>query len=138
MSDDKKTMPTYAASYDTVAAALQALSDIEQLHRDQAIGSFDAAVIDKENGKPHIVRRVDRPRVRVIPEQLGGGTLPRKELKEAAGTLTASQAGLIAVGEPTMDKAIGKALESANKVVKRTVDASTDEITSELKAALAS
>jgi hypothetical protein len=138
MSDDKKPMLMYAASYDTVPAALQALDDIEQMHRDQMIGSFDAAVIDKENGKPHIVRRMDRPRVRVIPEQLGGGTLPRKELKEAAGALTASQAGLIAVGEPTMDKAIGKALESADKVVKRTVDATTDEITSELQEALAS
>ena len=99
------------------------------------IGSFDAAVIDKENGKPHIVKRMDRPRIHVIPEQLGGGTLPRKELKEAAGELTASQAGLIAVGEPTIEKGIDKALNTADKVVKRTVDASADEITSELQEA---
>jgi hypothetical protein len=33
---------------------------------------------------PRIVKRMDRPRVRVIREVLGGGTLPRKELKEAA------------------------------------------------------
>jgi hypothetical protein len=65
-----------------------------------------------------------------------GGTLPRKELHELAEQLTASQAGLIAVGEPTIEKALDKALTSADKVVKRTVDATTDEIASELQEAL--
>jgi hypothetical protein len=135
---EKKPMIMYAASYDTVPAALEALDVVEQLHKDAMIGSFDAAVIDKENGKPHIAKRMDRPRIHVIPEAFGGGTLPRKELKEAAGELTASQAGLIAVGEPTIQEGIDKALDSADKVVKRTVDASADEITSELQEALKS
>ena len=135
---EKKPMIMYAASYDTVPAALEALDAVEQLHKDATIGSFDAAVIDKDNGKPHIVKRMDRPRIRVIPEAFGGGALPRKELKEAAGELTASQAGLIAVGEPTIEKGIDKALDTADKVVKRTVDASADEITSELQEALKS
>ena len=134
----KQPMVLVAASYENVSDALSALAEIEQMHKDQTIGSYDAAVIDKENGKPHIAKRMDRPRVRVIPEQLGSGTLPRKELKEAAGELTASQAGLIAVGEPTIEKGIDKALDSADKVVKRTVDASADEITSELQEALKS
>jgi len=102
------------------------------------IGEVDAAVIDKENGKPHVAKRLDRPRVRVIPEWFGGGTLPRKELHEVAEQLTASQAGLIAVGEPTIEKALDKALTKADKVVKRNVDATTDEITSELQEALKS
>jgi hypothetical protein len=135
---DKQPMVMFAASYDTVPAALQALDDIQQLHKDAMVGKVDAAVIDEENGKPHIVKRLDRPRIRVIPEAFGGGALPRKELKEAAAELTASEAGLIAVGEPTIDKGISKALENADKVVKRTVDASADEITSELQEALKS
>jgi hypothetical protein len=135
---EKKTMDVYAASYDTVPAAQEALDAIEQLHKDAMIGSFDAAVIDKENGKPRIVKRLDRPRVRVIPEELGGGALPRKELKQAAAELTANQAGLIVVGEPTIGKGISKALETADKVVTASVDASVDEITSELREALKS
>jgi len=95
-------------------------------------------VIDKKDGKPHIAKRMDRPGVRVIPEWFGGGTLPRKELKEAAAELTAGQAGLIAVGEPTIEKAVDQALANADKVVKHAVDASTDEITSELQEALKS
>ena len=135
MADDK-TMVLYAASYDSVSAAMTALDDIEQLHKDELIGKYDAAVIDKEDGKPHIVKRMDRPGVRVIPEWFGGGTLPRKELHEAAEELTANQAGLIAVGEPTIEKGLDEALSGAARVVKRTVQATTGEITSELQEAL--
>jgi hypothetical protein len=81
---------------------------------------------------------VDRPYVRIIPEWFGGGALPRKELHEAAEALTAGQAGLIAVGEPTIEKALDQALTKADRVVKRSVDATTDEITSELQEALKS
>jgi hypothetical protein len=135
---DKKPMLVYAASYPRVADAEADLDAVEQLHKDGVIGTFDAAVIDKQDGQPHIAKRMDRPGVRVIPEWFGGGTLPRKELHEAAQELTASQAGLIAVGEPTIEKALDKALTKADKVVKRSVDATTDEITSELQDALKS
>jgi uncharacterized membrane protein len=133
---EKKQMVLYAAAYETVQAAEADLDAIEQLHKDEAIGQYDAAVIDKENGKPHVVKRMDRPHIRVIPEWFGGGTLPRKELHEAAEQLTANQAGLIAIGEPTIEKAIDKSLTKATKVVKRTVEASADELTSELREAL--
>jgi hypothetical protein len=133
---DQKPMVVYAAAYGSVSAAQADLAAIEALHKDKVIGSFDAAVIDQQDGKPRVARRMDRPGVRVIPEWFGGGTLPRRELHELAGQLTASQAGLIAVGEPTIDKALDKALTNADKVVKRTVDATADEIASELQEAL--
>jgi hypothetical protein len=41
-------------------------------------------VIDKEDGKLHVVKRMDRPHIRVIREWFGGGALLRKELHEAA------------------------------------------------------
>jgi hypothetical protein len=40
------------------------------------------------------------------------------------------------VGEPTIEKALDQALTNADKVVKRTGDATTDEIISELQEAL--
>jgi hypothetical protein len=133
---ERKPLVVYAAAYETVMAALQDLDAIEQLHKDEMIGSFDAAVIDKENGRPHIVKRIDRPHIRVIPELFGGGTLPRKELHDAAEDLTANQAGLIAVGEPTIEKGLDRALVRAAKIVKRSVEATTDELASELQEAL--
>ena len=135
---EKDQLVLYTAAYETLAAALAALDAIEQLHKDEMTGKYDAAVIDKENGKPHIAKRMDRPHVRVIPEWFGGGTLPRKELHEAAEELTANQAGLIAVGEPTIEKGVDQALTGAAKVVKRAVQATTDQITSELQEALKS
>jgi hypothetical protein len=137
MTDTKQLM-VYAAAYETVDAARADLDAIEQLHKDEMIGQYDAAVIDKENGKPHVVKRMDRPHMRVIPELFGGGSLPRKELHEAAEQLTANQAGLIAVGEPTIEKGLDRALTKATRVVKRTVEATTDQITSELQEALKS
>jgi len=135
---DKEPMMVYAAAYETVDDALADLDVIEQLHKDEMIGKFDAAVIDKEDHQPRIIKRMDRPHIRVIPEWFGGGTLPRKELKEAAEQLTADQAGLVVVGEPTIEKGMDKALTKAAKVVKHTVDATTDEIASELREALKS
>ena len=135
---EKKPLLVYAAAYETVEAALADLDAIEQLHKDEVIGQYDAAVIDQQDGKPHVVKRMDRPHLRVIPEWFGGGTLPRKELHEAAQELTANQAGLIVVGEPTIEKALDNALTDAASIVKRTVDATTDELRSELQEALKS
>jgi len=134
---DKDQLDVYAASFSSVSDAEKALATIEQLYKQGAVGTLDAAVIDKENGKPHVVKRLDRPRIRVIPEWFGGGALPRKELHEAAEELTAEQAGLLVVsGEPAIEKALDKALASAAKVTKHKVDATIDQITSELQEAL--
>ena len=135
---EKEAMIVYAAAYETVEAALADMNNIESMHENELIGRYDAAVIDRANynHKPRIVHRVDSSYFRVIPELFGGGTLPRKELYEAAEYLIADEAGLIAVGEPTIEKGLDAALRRASKVVKRTVEATTDEITSELREAL--
>ena len=135
---DQDNMVLYTALYDSVDEALDDLDAIEQLHEDEIIGKFDAAVIDQENGKPHIVKRMDRPRIRVIPEEFGGGTLSRKELKEAAGELSGAQAALIVAGEPTLAKGFDQAVTKADKVIKRSLDATTDEVASELQEAVKS
>ncbi len=133
---DNHELALYTAVYENVTTALADLDGLEQLHKDEMIGKYDAAVIDKQNGKPHIVKRMDRPRVRIIPEAIGLGTLRRKELKEAAEELTSDQAGLIVVGEPTIEKGFDKAITGAAKIVKRLVNATTDEISSELQEAI--
>ena len=135
---DKDQLHVYSASFSSVTDAEKALDTIEQLYKSGAVGTLDAAVIDKENGKPHVVKRLDRPRIRVIPERFGGGALPRKELREAAEELTADQAGLLVVsGEPALEKALDKALSGAIRVGKHEVHGTIDQLTSELKEALA-
>lgn len=133
---EKKAMVIYAALYGSVEAALADLDAIEQLHKDGVIGRYDAAVINQGNGKSHVVKRSDRPHVRVIPEWFGGGALPHKELHEAAEELNANQAALIAAGEPTIEKGLDKALTGAAKLVKRAVEATPGEVISMWQQAL--
>ncbi len=133
---DKDRLVVHAAAFSSVADAEEALAAIEQLYKDGAVGTLDAAVIDKENGKPHVVKRLDRPGIRVIPEWFGSGALPRKELRDAAEELTADQAGLLVVsGEPVIEKALDKALAGAAKVAKHRVDATIAQVTSGLQEA---
>jgi hypothetical protein len=125
----------YTAVYSDVSVALADLKDLEDLHEDEVIGKYDAAVVDKENGEPHIVKRVDRSRIRVIPELLGSGTLPRRDLKDAAQELSSDQAALIVIGEPTLEKGFDKAVSKADKIVKRDVDIAADQLASEVNEA---
>ena len=126
----------YTAVYDGGKNdALADLGTLDQLHHDELIGKYDAAVIDQEDGKPRIVKRADRPGIDVIPEMLGGGTLKRSELNEAAQELAPGQAALIVVGDPTIEKAFDKAVTSAAKVAKQSFDATTDELADALVAA---
>jgi hypothetical protein len=123
----------WAAVYPDVDAALQDLEAFERLHEADLVGKYDAAVIDKENGKAKIVKRVDRPRIRVIPETLGSGNLPSDELKTVADQLGSGEAGLIVVGEATLDTAVEQAVTQAARVVKHDVTAATDALTDAFK-----
>jgi hypothetical protein len=126
----------YMAVYDGGKEdALEDLGALDELHHDELIGKYDAAVIDLEDGEPRVVKRASRPRIDVIPEMFGGGTLKRSELKEAAQELTAGQAALIVVGDPTIEKAFDKAVKNAAKVAKQSFDSTTDELADALVAA---
>jgi hypothetical protein len=133
VSDDNAV--AYVAVYDDVNDALSDLDGFEQLHDEQVVGKYDAAVIDQENGKPHIVKRVDRPRINVLPEIVGKGNLPSGELKDAAKDLAPGKAALVFVGEPTLEKAFDKAVTHANTLAKQQFDASADELAKELTTA---
>jgi len=122
----------WEAVYPSKDAALADLEVFDHLHDAEVIGKYDAAVIDKENGKPHIVKRVDSPRINVIPELVGGGDLKRSELKKAAEELAPGEAALVVVGEPTIEKAFESSVRQANKIAKQEFDQSADDLASAL------
>jgi hypothetical protein len=129
---------TYVAVYDDVNSALADLDAFEQLHDEDLIGKYDAAVIDQENGEPHIVKRVDHPSISVVAEVFGGGALPSSKLKEAAKSLDAGEAALVVVGDPTLEKGFDKAVTRADKVAKESFDVAVDQLAADLKSAAAS
>ncbi|MGZ6615786.1 MAG: hypothetical protein ACXVFQ_15305 [Solirubrobacteraceae bacterium] len=126
----------HTAVYTELDDAKADLEAFEELHKSRMIGKFDAPVIDKEDGKPHVVKRVDHPYYRVIPEWFGSGTLPRKDLQEAAEALDAGQAALIVVGEPTIAQGIEKAVTRSAKTFKHDMNVATDALTKEMTDAL--
>ena len=134
--DKDDNLTVYVAVYDSTDAALADLKVIENLHKEDLVGTYDAAVINRKDGTPHIVKRMDNPAVRIIPEAFGGGHLKRKELKEAAMELEGDEAGLIVMGEPTLDKAFDKAVTRAAKILKSVVDETTDELAWDMKQAV--
>jgi hypothetical protein len=133
----ERDLALYVAIYDGVDSAEADLEAIEQLHKDDLIGTFDAAVVDRENNRSHIVKRLARPMVQVIPDVFGDdyAMLPYDELHDTADQLSASQAALIVIGEPTIDKAFDKAVTHATKTLKHIVDVTADEMAKEMKTA---
>ena len=128
----------YVAVYGDVNSALADLDALGSMHDDDLIGKYDAAVIDQESGKPHIVKRVDHPRIDILPELVGRGALPSGKLRDAAKELDPGEAALIVVGEPTLQKAFDKAVTRADKVAKDSFGASADDLAKELIKAAAS
>jgi hypothetical protein len=128
----------FTAVYDDVDSAVADLDALGKLHDDKVVGRYDAAVVDLENGKPHIVKRVDNPRVNVLPELVGKGALPSGEVKDAAKGLGEGQAALIFVGDPTLDKAFEQAVTHAKKVAKQEFGRTADQLTDALRGTAAS
>lgn len=94
-------------------------------------------MIDQESGRPHVVKRVDRPWARVIGEEFGSGALPRGQLEAAARELGPGQACLIAVGDSSLEKAFAKLTRSTERG-HRPVDTGGGEIVGAVHEALES
>ena len=130
-----KSIAVVVGMYDSVDSAQADLEGLEVLHRDELIGTFDAAVIQKRNGKLHVVKRMDRPTVRIIPEELGFGQLSHKELKQSADELAEGQYALVVIGEVTVEKAFDTVVTKAASVAKHFIDATADELIQAMKEA---
>jgi hypothetical protein len=78
-----------------------------------------------------------------MPENMVLYTAVYKNVTDAVDDLHAleqssDEAGLIVVGEPTLEKGFDEAITRTARIVKRSVDAKTDELASELQEALRS
>jgi uncharacterized membrane protein len=123
----------YVVHYSDVDSALADLDALGGLHDKDLVGNYDAAVVDQEDGEPHIVKRVDNPRINVIPELVGKGALPSSELKDTARELGPGEAALVFVGDPTLDKAFDKAVTHASKVAKQNFDSRSHDLAKALR-----
>ena len=149
----------YAAVYDNAADAEADYVGVFDLHAAGALGTFDAAVIEKQDGKVH-VHKTEKPTQHgawtgiavgavagllfppsIIGTALVGGAaggvighlhkgLSRGDLKDLGEALDEGEAAVIVIGESKVDEQIEKATKRARKVIEKQLDADAEESSS--------
>jgi uncharacterized membrane protein len=155
----------YAAVYDQIADAEADYEAVFDLHAAGAIGTFDSAVVRKEDDGKVRVTKTEKPTqhgawtgaavgalVGIIfpPAMLGsaivgagaGGLtghltkgISRGDLKELGDELEAGTAAVIVLAESRIEEQLEAATTRANKLIEKQVDADADEFKREIEAA---
>ena len=151
----------YAAIYDDVADADSDFEAVFDLHAAGAIGTFDAAVIHKEDGEVH-VHKTEKPTQHgawtgiavgalagilfppsIIGTAIVGGAaggvighlwrgMSRGDLKDLGEALDEGEAALIVIGESKIEEQLEKATKRARKLIEKQIDADAEELKREL------
>jgi len=155
----------FLATYGDPEGAREDYEAVKELHKEKLIGTYDAAVVTKdEHGKVH-VNKHEKPTqhgawggvavgavlgllfppgliVGAAAGGLIGGAighfwkgLSRKDVLELGEFIDDGEAALIVVGESTMDAFLDKAIKRADKQIKREVDMDAKLLREELKEA---
>jgi uncharacterized membrane protein len=155
----------YAGEYESVDDAKADLEALKELHREDFVGTYDAAVLTKEDGKVKIVDKIEKPTQHggwaglavgaalglifppsVLVSGLAGagagalighlrGGMSRSDLKEIGEMLEESDAALVVVGEATIERGVDEAIKHAKKQMKKEVRADAREIEREIDSA---
>jgi uncharacterized membrane protein len=155
----------YAALYDDIADAEADYEAVFDLHALGAIGTFDSAVIRKdEDGKVHVTK-TEKPTQHgawtgagvgavvgilfppaligsaVVGATAGGlighlrGGVSRGDLKDLGDELEAGKAAVLVIGESKIQEQLEEAMTNANKLIEQQIDADPDELKREIDAA---
>jgi uncharacterized membrane protein len=152
----------YAATYPSTDDAWADYDVLLELHADKLVGTYDAAVIDKDaNGKVHVHKHEKATQhgawggiavgalvgVLFPPAVVGaaavggviGGVgghfrkgLSRSDAKEFGEQLEAGEASLVVIGESRVKEQLDKALTRAQKSIEKEVDAESKDFEHDL------
>jgi uncharacterized membrane protein len=154
----------YAAIYDEIADAEADYEAVFDLHAAGAIGTFDSAVIRKEEDGKVRVTKTEKPTqhgawtgaavgalagilfppsiigAAVVGAGAGGLTghltrgIPRSDFKELGEELEHGTAAVIVLGESKIEEQLEKATKRANKLIEKQIDADADDFKREIEA----
>src|SRR5215212_1983288 len=163
MSD--KPVFLYAAIYEDITIAEADYEAVFDLHAAGAIGTFDSAVIRKEDDGKVRVTKTEKPTQHgawtgagvgalvglVFPPALLGSAIvgagagglvghlrkgiSRGDLKDLGEELEAGSAAVIVIGESKIEEQLEKATKRANKLIEKQVEADADEFKREIGSA---
>lgn len=155
----------YAAIYNDIDDAESDYEAVFDLHAAGAIGTFDSAVIRKEEDGTVRVTKTEKPTqhgawtgagvgalvgILFPPAIIGsaivgagaGGLIghlskgiSRDDLKDLGGELEEGSAAVVVIGESKIEEQLEKAVKRANKLIEKQIDADADELEREIEAA---
>ena len=155
----------YAAIYDDIDVAESDYEAVFDLHAAGAIGTFDSAVIRREEDGKVRVTKTEKPTqhgawtgagvgalvgILFPPAIIGsaivgasaGGLIghlskgiSRDDLKDLGGELDEGTAALNVICESKIEEQLEKAVKRANKLIEKQIDADADELKREIEAA---
>src|SRR6187549_920403 len=155
----------YAAVYDEIADAEADYEAVFDLHAAGAIGTFDSAVIRKEDDGKVRVTKTEKPTqhgawtgagvgalvgilfppavlgAAIVGAGAGGLTghlsrgISRRHLKDLGEALEDGSAAVIVLGESKIEEQLEKATKRANKLIEKELDAEADDLKREIEAA---
>ncbi len=155
----------YAAVYDEIADAEADYEAVFDLHAAGAIGTFDSAVIRKEEDGKVRVTKTEKPTqhgawtgagvgalvgilfppavlgAAIVGAGAGGLTghltrgISRGDLKDLGEALDEGSAAVIVLGESKIDEQLEKAMTRRNKLIEKELDAEADDLKREIEAA---
>jgi uncharacterized membrane protein len=164
MSDNNNVF-LFIGTYNNVDDARQDYEAVKELHRQGVIGTYDAAVVEKDSeGKVHVHKR-EKPTQHgawtgaavgavvgilfppsVIASAIVGGAagglighfwrgMSRGDMKDLGEALDEGQAALVVIGRSELAKKLEKAASRAQKQVEKQLKVNSKELEKELEAA---
>jgi uncharacterized membrane protein len=164
MSDKK--LFVFVGVYNSKEDAEADYDVLKDLHRQKVVGSYDVAVISKDDdGKVHVSKH-EKPTQHGAWSGLGVGALigvifppsvvamgalgavtgglighfrhgmPRSDMKELGEALEEGQASLVVIGEDKLDEAVAKELKRMNKQIEREIQLDAHETRKQLDGAI--
>ncbi len=154
----------YAAVYDDAAGAEADYEAVFELHAAGLVGTFDSAVIEKDEDGKVRVSKTEKPTQHgawggigvgavigilfppsLIASAAVGGVIggvgahifkgmSRGDLKDLGEGLDEGQAAIIVIGESKIDEQIEKATKQAKKVISKQIDADAEELKKQVDA----
>ncbi len=155
----------YAAIYDEIADAETDYEAVFDLHALGAIGTFDSAVIRKEEDGKVRVTKTEKPTqhgawtgagvgalvgilfppavlgAAIVGAGAGGLTghltrgISRGDLKDLGEALDEGSAAVVVLGESKIEEQLARATKRANKLIEKEIDAEADDLKREIEAA---
>jgi uncharacterized membrane protein len=155
----------YAALYDDIADAEADYEAVFDLHAMGAIGTFDSAVVRRDDDGKVRVTKTEKPTQHgawtgagvgalvglvfppavlgsaIVGAGAGGlvghlrGGISRSDLKDLGDELEAGSAAVIVLGESRIEEQLEKAVTRANKLIEKQIEADPDELKREIEAA---